>query len=343
MHILVIRIGHVALNGAVLAEQVEGIQLDFAALAGENLLAQAGIPKYVLLVEAGGEARVSLMHEVGGEADARAHNPVQPQTRDLGKVVRVELRPERVAHKILGRRSRGREIKLGADVGTQREARPEGRHPGVVQPPVHEARRLGEAGVGAQVHIGFNGLDGYAVAQQRAQGVLLAQVDGLHQLAAGGQAHFRRTIRHHRGVAGGHQRAVRNRVLGIGAREYGEETASHFRVRGRITQVGRMLKFLPQRGITNCELQRVRVVHHSLQLVHAGRVGISAVVQAQVFLLRETVVQIGIGQHVHKRVAADAGPRKLRVAEQFRVLAREADTGLVLGHDVSVGYATRLR
>ena len=102
MDIFVVSFGHVALDGAVLTQQVEGVDFNFAALAGQDFLAQAGIPKQVLLVVAGRKARVSLVHEVGLEVDARPHNPAQPQARDLREVVGIEPLLQRVAHKILG-------------------------------------------------------------------------------------------------------------------------------------------------------------------------------------------------------------------------------------------------
>ena len=277
------------------------------------------------------------------EVDARPHNPAQAETRDLCEVVGVEVGLQRVAHKVLARRGGSREIQIRADVGAERKAGPKRGHAGVVQAAVHDARRLGIVGVGAQVHVGFEGLDGPAVAEKGAHGVLLAQIGGLGELAAGRQAHAGRALGHHRGVAGRHLGAVGNGILGVGTRQQGEEIAGHLGARSRVPEVGRMLELLAQRGVADGELQRVGVVHHGLQLVHTGRVGAGAVVEAQVLLPREAVVDVGIRQHVHEGVAPDAGPRELRVAVQLGVLAQQPNAGLVLGVDVPVSEATRLR
>ena len=74
---------------------------------------------------------------------------------------------------------------------------------------------MGEAGIGTQAYVGFQGLNGPAVAHQGAQRVLLAQVGGLNELAARRQAHRRRTLGHHGGVAGRHQGPIGNGILGV--------------------------------------------------------------------------------------------------------------------------------
>ena len=104
-----------------------------------------------------------------------------------------------------------------------------------------------------------------------------------------------------------------------------------------------MLKLLPQRGVADAELQGIRVVHHGLQLIHAGRIGIGSVRNTQVFLARDAVVKHGVGQHIHEVVAPNAGARKLRVAVQLRILPGQAHAGLELARNMPVRHPPRLR
>nr|GFD32335.1 hypothetical protein [Tanacetum cinerariifolium] len=131
-------------NGAVLLENVEGIELDFAALTRKQLLAQRGVPEQISLVVAATQASIELVCHIGLKRDAWPYYPAQPQARYLAEVV------------VLRRGRRKGKVQSLADVAAQYHAGIQRGRAGVVEALVYEAGVLRKTDAPAQVQVALN-------------------------------------------------------------------------------------------------------------------------------------------------------------------------------------------